>query len=164
LAAARENLAAKREKYSTRNGNLDWKKRRRYSPAHSRNSIKEDGMRFCFFVALALFTLGCSDQGAAQDANAPVKILTSQMYVTIRNDSGAPLSDVTVSIVPIGRQTIYNKYVGRLESSESHNVMLGEFLGRDGTPFSLRVVKPRSVEIKGKDVKGKDYTAEVAWR
>jgi hypothetical protein len=126
--------------------------------------IKEDGMRFCLFVALALFTLGCSDRGAAQDADAPVKITTSQMYVTLRNDSGAPLSDVTVSIVPVGRQTIYNKYVGRLESSESRNVMLGDFLGRDGTPFSLRVVKPRSVELKGKDVKGKDYTAEVGWR
>ena len=121
-------------------------------------------MRFSLFVALALVTVGCSDQGAAQDANAPVKILTSQMYVTVRNDSGAPLSDVSVAIVPVGRQTIYNKFVGRLENSESRNVMLGDFLGRDGTPFSLRVVKPRSVAIKGKDVKGKDYSAEVAWR
>lgn len=121
-------------------------------------------MRFCLFVALALFTLGCSDQGAAQDADAPVKILTSQMYVTVRNDSGAPLNDVNVAIVPIGRQTIYNKFIGRLENAESKNVMLGDFLGRDGTPFSLRVVKARSVEVKGKDVKGRDYTTEVAWR
>ena len=121
-------------------------------------------MRFCLFVALALLTGGCSQQGAAQDANAPVKILTSQMYVTIRNDSGAPLNEVNVAIVPVGRQTIYNKFIGRLESSESRNVMLGDFLGRDGTPFSLRVVKPRSVEIKGKDVMGKDYSAEVTWR
>lgn len=121
-------------------------------------------MRFCLFVALALFTLGCSEQGQAQDANAPVKILTSQMYVTVRNDSGAPLNDVSVAIVPVGRQTIYNKFIGRLESSESRNVMLGEFFGRDGTPFSLRAVKPRSVELKGKDVMGKDYATEVGWR
>jgi hypothetical protein len=121
-------------------------------------------MRFCLFVALALFTLGCSEQGAAQDANAPVKITTSQMYVTVRNDSGAPLNDVTVSIVPVGRQTIYNKFIGRLENSESRNVMLGDFLGRDGTPFSLRVVKPRTVEVKGKDVKGQDYSTEAGWR
>jgi hypothetical protein len=126
--------------------------------------FKEDGMRFCLLVALVLLTGGCSSQGAAQDANAPVKILTSQMYVTLTNDSGAPLSEVNVAIIPIGRQTVYNKFVGRLENSESRNVMLGDFLGRDGTPFSLRVVKPRSVEIKGKDVKGKDYSAEVAWR
>jgi hypothetical protein len=121
-------------------------------------------MRFSLLVALALVAVGCSEQGAAQDANAPVKILTSSMYVTVKNDSGAPLNEVNVAIVPIGRQTIYNKFLGRLENSESRNVMLGDFLGRDGTPFSLRVVKPRSVEIKGKDVKGKDYSAEVAWR
>jgi hypothetical protein len=121
-------------------------------------------MRFWLFVALALLTGGCSEQGVAQDANAPVKILTSQMYVTIRNDSGAPLSELEVAIVPMGRQTVYNKFIGRLENSESRNVMLGDFLGRDGTPFSLRVVKPRSVGVKGKDVKGKDYSTEVAWR
>lgn len=121
-------------------------------------------MRFCLLVALALFTLGCSERGAAQDANAPVKILTSQMYVTVRNDSGAPLNEVSVAIVPVGRQTVYNKFIGRLENSESRNVMLGDFLGRDGTPFSLRVVKPRSVEVKAKDVKGKDYGTEVGWR
>ena len=121
-------------------------------------------MRFCLFVALALLTGGCSEQGAAQDANAPVKILTTQMYVTLRNDSGAPLNQVSVAIIPAGRQTVYNKFIGRLENSESRNVMLGEFFGRDGTPFSLRVVKPRSVELKGKDVMGKDYSTEVAWR
>lgn len=121
-------------------------------------------MRYCLLIALALLTGGCSEQGAAQDANAPVKILTTQMYVTVRNDSGAPLHDVSIAIVPVGRQTIYNKFIGRLESSESRNVMLGDFLGRDGTPFSLRVVKPRSVSLKGKDVKGQDYSAEVPWR
>lgn len=121
-------------------------------------------MRFSLLVALALLTVGCSEHGTAQDANAPVKILTSQMYVTVRNDSGAPLNDVEIAIVPIGRQTVYNKYIGRLENSESRNVMLGDFLGKDGTPFSLRVVKPRSVGLKGKDVKGQAYTAEVAWQ
>ena len=121
-------------------------------------------MRFSLLVALALLTVGCSEQGAAQDANAPVKIVTSQMYVTVRNDSGLPLNEVEVAIVPIGRQTIYNKFIGRLENSDSRNIMLGDFLGRDGTPFNLRVVKPRHVELKGKDVKGKPYSLEVAWR
>ena len=121
-------------------------------------------MRFCLVVALALLIGGCSEQGAAQDANAPVKIQTSQMYVTVRNDSGAPLNEVSLAIVPVGRQTVYNKFIGRLENSETRNVMLGDFFGRDGTPFSLRVVKPQSVELKGKDVRGKDYSTEVAWR
>ena len=120
-------------------------------------------MRY-LLVALALLTIGCSEQGSAQDADAPVKIQTSQMYVTVRNDSGAPLNEVSVAIVPIGRQTVYNKFIGRLENSESKNIMLGEFFGRDGTPFSLRVVKPRSVAVTGKDVKGQNHNTEVAWQ
>ena len=122
-------------------------------------------MRFCLIVALSLFVAGCSEQGAAsQDANAPVKIETSQMYVTVRNEAGLALNDVSVAIVPIGRQTMFTKFVGRLENGEARQLMLGDFVGRDGTPFSLRVVKPRSVEVKGKDVKGQDYTTQVAWR
>ena len=34
-------------------------------------------MRICLLVALALFTLGCSEQPAAQDENAPMKISTT---------------------------------------------------------------------------------------
>jgi hypothetical protein len=122
-------------------------------------------MRLCLLVALTLVTAGCSDEGAAsQDANAPVKIEISQMYVTVRNESGLALNDVSVAIIPIGRTTVFNKFVGRLENAQSRNLMLGEFFGRDGTPFSLRVVKPRSIEVKGRDVNGKDHNFEVAWR
>ena len=122
-------------------------------------------MRLCLLVALTLVTAGCSDEGAAsQDANAPVKIEISQMYVTVRNQSGLALNDVSVAIIPIGRTTVFNKFVGRLENAQSRNLMLGEFFGRDGTPFSLRVVKPRSIEVKGRDVNGKDHSFEVAWR
>ena len=122
-------------------------------------------MRFCIVVALALVIGGCSDQGSAsQDANAPIKIAISQMYVTVRNESGMPLNDVQVAIVPLGRSTLYTKFLGRLENAQARDVMLSEFIGRDGTPFSLRVVKPRSVEVKGKDVKGQDHAVELAWR
>ena len=122
-------------------------------------------MRCYLLVALSLLAAGCSDQGvASQDANAPVKIQTSQMYVTVRNDSGLPLNDVTVSIVPVGRTTIYGKFLGRLDNAQSRDVMLSEFIGRDGTPFSLRVARPRSVVVKGKDVKGQDYNIETGWR
>jgi hypothetical protein len=118
-------------------------------------------MRLYLLVVLAVLMGACSDQGAAsQDPNAPVKIEISQMYVTVRNESGLALNDVTVGIVPMGRTTIYSKFVGRLESAQSRNVMLGEFVGRDGTPFSLRVVKPRSVEVKGKDVNGNDFAID----
>ncbi|RPI56213.1 MAG: hypothetical protein EHM55_05625 [Acidobacteria bacterium] len=122
-------------------------------------------MRFCLLVALTLLLGNCSGQGvASQDPNAPVKILISQMYVTVKNESGLALNDVEIAIIPIGRTTVFNKFLGRIENAESRNVMLGDFIGRDGTPFNLRAIKPRSVEVKGKDVKGQEHTAEVPWQ
>jgi hypothetical protein len=122
-------------------------------------------MRFCVFVVLGVLIAGCSERGAANsDANSPVKVETSAMYVTIRNEAGMALNEVSVAIVPVGRSTTYTKFVGRLESQEARKVMLGDFIGRDGTPFSLRVVKPRSVVVKGRDVKGTEYTTESGWR
>ena len=122
-------------------------------------------MRFCVFVVLGVLIAACSERGAANsDANAPVKVETSPMYVTVRNEAGMALNEVSVAIVPVGRSTTYTKFVGRLENGEARKIMLGDFIGRDGTPFSLRVVKPRSVEVKGRDVKGTEHTSQSAWR
>lgn len=122
-------------------------------------------MRFLSLLAIALFFSACAGEGGAgQDANAPIKIETSQMFITVKNDSGMALNDVTVAIVPMGRTTLYTEYVGRMESAETRKIMLGDFNGRDGTPFSLRVVKPKAVQVKGVDVAGKAHEAEVGWR
>ena len=116
-------------------------------------------------LGFGLFFAGCSEQGSAsQAADAPVKIQTSQMFITVKNDAGLPLTDVTISIVPPTRTTVYTKYVGRLENAESRDVMLGDFSGRDGTPFSLRVVTPKAVELKGTGADGKDYNISVPWK
>jgi hypothetical protein len=122
-------------------------------------------MRFFSLLIVGLFMSSCAGQGsAAQDASAPVKIETSQMFVTVTNNSGMALNDVTVAIVPMGRTTLYTEFVGRMESAESRKVMLGEFNGRDGTPFSLRVVKPKAVQVKGTDGQGKTREVEVPWQ
>jgi hypothetical protein len=116
-------------------------------------------------IGCGLFLAGCSEQGAAnQSANAPIKVQTSQMFITVKNDAGVPITDVTISIVPPTRTTVYTKFLGRLENSESHDVMLGEFSSRDGTPFSLRVVSPKSVEVKGSGADGKTYDVTVPWK
>jgi hypothetical protein len=119
----------------------------------------------CALIGLGFLVGGCSEQGvASQDANAPVKIETSQLYVTVRNNSGLALDDVSLGIVPYARTTIYSKALGRLENAETRNIMLGEFVGRDGTPFSLRVAKPKLVEVKATDIKGQTYNLEAPWQ
>jgi hypothetical protein len=91
-------------------------------------------MRLYLLIVLSVLLAGCSDQGvASQDANAPIKIEISQLYLTVRNESGLALNDVTIGIVPVGRTTVFGKFLGRLENAQARNVMLGEFVGRDGT-------------------------------
>jgi hypothetical protein len=116
-------------------------------------------------IAFACAVAGCSaDGGAGQGANAPLKVEVSQMFLTVKNESGVPLTDVTVGIVPPTRTTVYTKFFGRLENSEARDIMLGDFSGRDGTQFSLRVVKPKSVEVKGTGADGKIYSVTVPWK
>ena len=116
-------------------------------------------------LGFAFFLAGCSEQGSAsQGADAPLKVNISSMFLTVTNKAGLPLTDVTISIVPPTRTTVYTKFIGRLENSEARDVMLGDFSGRDGTPFSLRVVKPKSVEVKGTGADGKTYEVSIPWR
>ncbi len=122
-------------------------------------------MRFFSLLAVGFFVSACAGQGVAnQAADAPIKVETSQMYVTVKNESGMALNDVTVAIMPMGRTTLYTEFVGRMENAETRKIMLGDFNGRDGTPFSLRVVKPKAVQVKGTDVAGKPHEVEVGWK
>jgi hypothetical protein len=116
-------------------------------------------------IGCGLSFAGCSEQGtASQAANAPVKVQFSQMFITVKNDSGVPLTDMTISIVPMGRITVYTKLLDRLENAESRDVMLSDFNGRDGTPFSPRIAKPQTVEVKGTGADGKIYSVTVPWK
>jgi hypothetical protein len=113
-------------------------------------------------LLLAALPLGCSG-GVAAPADSPVSVSTSQLFVTLENVAGQPLTDMTVAIVPVGGQTEYTKYFGRIESDEKRNISLAEFLGRDGTKFDLRVVKPRMVNVKATDLTGKAYDVDLPW-
>jgi hypothetical protein len=116
-------------------------------------------------IGFGLFLAACSEGGSAsQAANAPVKVQISQMFITVKNEAGVPLTDVTISIAPPTRTTLYTKYVGRLANAESKDIMLGDFAGRDGTPFSLRLVTPKNVEVKGTGADGKNYDVTIPWK
>jgi Fe2+ transport system protein FeoA len=121
-------------------------------------------VQYALAFGVPILAVGCSEGAATQDANAPIKVETSQMYVTLRNQTGMALTEVTVTIIPVGRSTQFSKFLGRLESNENRNVMLGDFVGRDGTPFSLRVTKAKAVQVTGVDIAGKKHEVLVDWR
>jgi hypothetical protein len=52
-----------------------------------------------------------------------------------------------MAILPVGWQTEFTKFFGRPENSEKRDISLGNFSGRDGTPFSLRVIRAYDFEI-----------------
>jgi hypothetical protein len=123
-------------------------------------------LKIVMFGAAALAFGACSSGAPvqAQDGNAAIGIQTSQLSIEIVNRVGMPLTDVNVSIVPVGGATQFKKFIGRMENAEKKDIALGGFFGNDGTTFNLRVVKPRLVRVTGKDLTGKDYTVESAWR
>jgi len=114
--------------------------------------------------AATLALAGCAAAPPAQAADAPIVIQNSQMSIVIENKVGMPLTDVDVVIVPVGGATEFKKFVGRMENAEKRDLALGGFYGRDGTTFSLRVVRPRAVRVTGKDLNAKPYNVEARWQ
>jgi len=105
---------------------------------------------------------GASSSGAAGPALIGVEI--SQIYLTVTNKSGRALNDVRVFIVPVGGATLFSARVGRMEQGEQRDLSLGQFQGRDGTPFDRRTVRAKTVRVSGTDLDAKTVEVEVPWR
>lgn len=116
-------------------------------------------------VAVALALGGCAGAGGPTlPADAPIRIDNTQMFVTVENRSGLALRDVQVRIIPVGGTTEFITSVYRLENGEKRDFPLGNFRGRDGTPFNLRVVRPKSIKVTGTDINNKTIEVETAWK
>jgi hypothetical protein len=119
-----------------------------------------------FVVGAAIGAIACGGGGTASNAGgaALIEVEISQIFMTVTNRAGRALADVRVSIVPVGGATLFTARLGRMEHGEKRDLSLGQFQGRDGTPFDLRVVKPRAVRVSGTDLDGKTVEVEKPWR
>lgn len=113
-------------------------------------------------VALALGACG-GVMPPAQPESAPIRIENTQMFITVENRSGLALREVTIQIVPVGRSTDFSIIVPRLENGDKRDFPLGNFRGRDGTPFNLRVVRPKSIKVSGTNINNEVIESEVPW-
>jgi hypothetical protein len=118
-------------------------------------------------VCLAAFlAAGCSGGESAESVSAaegPILVETSQAFVTFQNRSGLPFTEVVISILPYGPGE-YTRRLSRIENTMKREVPLTQFQGRDGTPFNLRVTRPKAVRVHAEDAAGKSYDVEVPWR
>jgi hypothetical protein len=110
--------------------------------------------------------IACGGGGTASGAGGPalIEVEISQIFMTVTNKAGRALADVRVSIVPVGGATVFTARLGRMEHGEKRDLSLGQFQGRDGTPFDLRVVRPKAVRVSGTDLDGKTVEVEKPWR
>jgi hypothetical protein len=120
--------------------------------------------RLAAAATIGLAIAGCSNGGdAAQAANAPILVQTTQLFVTVENKAGAPLVNVTVAVVPVSGPQ-FTRLVSRMENGEKRDISLNEFASRDGTTFSLRAMRAKSVRVTADDVSNKKYDVEVKWK
>jgi hypothetical protein len=102
--------------------------------------------------------------GTAGDAKTDaIAVQISSMFLTIENRAGQPLLDIGIAIKPVGGTMPYTSRISRLEPGGRREVPLGNFAGRDGTPFSLRVVRPREVTVTAVDFVGQKHAVTVPW-
>lgn len=136
-----------------------------FNPLRSRSLVLLASTVIVGVVAYAGYgSLGGDAASEASDLeNAAIRVESSQRFVTIENRAGMPLFDVSIAIVPRGGATLFTKSFGRLENTEVRDVSLGEFVGRDGTPFNLRAVRPRAVRVTGRDMAGTAHEVEIPW-
>lgn len=114
-------------------------------------------------VLAATVAIACAGTGGAAPADSPVAVETSQMFVTVRNIAGLPLTDVTIGIKPAGVQPEYQTFYRRIESTEERAIPFGEFRGSDGTQLNLQVARPRFIHVVATDLNGKTYDVELPW-
>ncbi len=112
--------------------------------------------------ALMLVLAGCGG-GSVQAEDAPIFVEVSPMYISVENRAGLALRDVQVKIVPYGGATEFCMTAYRMANAEKKDFLLGDFRGKDGTPFNARVVKVKTVQVSGKDIDGNLVEVEVGW-
>ena len=73
-----------------------------------------------------------------------------------------PLVDINVALK--SGILLFSDSISRLEPKEKRQLRHGDFASRDGTPFSLRIARPREVILTAKDLSGKQMEATVPWK
>ena len=133
-------------------------------------TASRQGVLFASVFLTAVLAWSCS-AATSQEAGitgttgqAFVRVEPSSFFVTIENLAGQPLLDIRVAIKPVGGATEFTKLVSRVEAGEKRDISLSDFGGRDGTPFSLRVVRPKSITVTAASLTGQKFETTVPWK
>jgi hypothetical protein len=123
-------------------------------------------------VLAACLAAGCSSTstsaagavGTSGETAAFMGVELSSIVMVIENQAAQPLLDIRLAIKPVGGATEFTKLVNRMEAGEKRTISLGDFGGRDGTPFSLRVVRPKEVGVTAVNLMGQKFSMTKPWK
>ena len=115
-------------------------------------------------LSLSLLSGACGSSGGAGDQGQAVAITNTQLFVTVQNQSGLAMREVKVAIIPVGAPTEFVVTMYRMENGEKRDFSLGDFRGRDGTQFNMRVVRPKSIKVTATDINNKAIEVESPWK
>ena len=116
-----------------------------------------------FGVFAALVMTGCAGGETAAPVDSPVTVEISPLFLTVRNVSGLPLTDIMIGIKPGGVRPEYQMTVRRLANEEKQDIPFAEFRGIDRNPLNLQAVRPRSIHITATDLNGREHDVELPW-
>jgi hypothetical protein len=102
--------------------------------------------------------------GTSGDSGPFMNVELSSIVMVVENLAAQPLLDIRIAIKPVGGATEFTKLVSRMEGGEKRTISLGDFGGRDGTPFSLRVVRPKEVTITAVNLTGQKFAMTKPWK
>ena len=114
-------------------------------------------------VLAALVIAGCAGEGITAPVDSPVAIETSDLFLTVRNVTNGPLSDLTIGIKPTGVRPEYQTQVRRLAAGGDLDIPYAEFRGVDRDALMLQNINPRSVHITATDLNGGTHDVELPW-
>jgi len=120
--------------------------------------------RLCLVGLMGLALAKCSGSASTTQGQNLIHVETSPFSVAVENKVGMPLIDVEVKIVPVSGVTQFTKFAGRIENGEKRELELNTFMDTGGTPFSLRLVTPKTVRVTGKDLSNKVIEVSVPWK
>lgn len=111
-----------------------------------------------------LVLVGCSEQGSAEQLDSPVAVTLRNASVLIENRAEQPLDNITLTVMPYGKNGAFSKALNRMERAERREVALADLSTADGTRFNPMLVRPRDVRVTATDTAGKQYEVELPWK
>jgi hypothetical protein len=115
-------------------------------------------------LGILFLITGCGPGAGKTPEGSPIRVEVSQMFITVKNESGLALRNVKVEILPYGGATNFAVLIPRLDVGEKRDLSLGNFRGLDGTPFDRRVVRAKSVVVSGTTINNVEVKVEVGWK